>query len=338
MVSSSVRSLPGRSGVLIGFSLLLALAGCRLAEREMQDRTPSGCANCHTNIANQWERSAHALAWSDPAFLRETEERSIEDCLPCHAARPLLEQPPGEPAALRDHDRQFGVECRTCHQLGEAYVGPHESRLGPHPVVQDSVRLPCSDFCGICHEMEAEEHTERYLSAESSGLSCAQCHMPTYRERLTQGHLLSHIHPKRSVHDHAFPVWSPVVSAGAVEIGRPTTTVTAGQPIEVSLTLTNRGAGHRIPTGEYGYRELRVAVELRNRDGRTVGQAHQAVLPGQDLSLAPGVATVFKLQVTADTDEPPQVVRILVERVNGDGSFRYTLAEREFPILPQAGR
>lgn len=336
MVSSSVRSLPGRSGVLIGFSVLIALTGCRLAEREMQDRTPRGCANCHTNIANQWERSAHALAWSDPAFLRETDERSITDCLPCHAPQALLEQPPGEPAVLRDRDRQFGVECRTCHQLGEAYVGPHGSRLGPHPVVQDSVRLPCSDFCGVCHAQEAEEHAELYLSAESSGLSCAQCHMPTYRERLTQGHLLSYIHPKRTAHDHAFPVWSQVVSAGAVEIGTPATRA-AGPAIEVSFTLTNRGAGHRIPTGEYGYREMRVAVELKSRDGRTVGQAHQAVLPGQAQSLAPGVTTAFTLQVAAGTDESPQAVRVLVQRVNGDRTFQYTLAEREFPIPPRAG-
>ena len=51
-------------------------SGCRLAEREMQDRTLQGCANCHTNIAAQWERSAHAIAWTDPEFIRETEERS----------------------------------------------------------------------------------------------------------------------------------------------------------------------------------------------------------------------------------------------------------------------
>jgi len=321
--------------VLLGLSV--ALPACRLAEREMQDRTPRGCANCHTNIADQWERSAHAIAWSDPAFIRETEERSITDCLPCHASQPLLEQPPGEPAALRDDDRAFGVECRTCHQLGEAYVGPYESRLGPHPVVQDSIRLPCSDFCGICHEMEAEEHATVYLPAAPSGLSCAQCHMPTYQERLTQGHLLSYIHPKRTVHNHAFPVWSPIVAAGAVEIGQVAAVAAEGRPIEVSFSLTNRGAGHRIPTGAYGYREMRVAVELLDRDGKTVGHAHQAVLPGQVQSLAPGVPTAFTLQVAATSNESPQVVRVLLERVNRDRSFQYTLAEREFPILPRAG-
>ena len=155
------------AGLAALFVLLLALTGCRLAEREMQDRTPQGFANCHTNIAAQWERSAHAVAWTNPEFIRETEERSATDCLPCHASLPLLEQPPGEPAQLRDHQRQFGIECRTCHQLGDAYAGPYESQIGPHPTVADPVRLPCSDFCGICHETEAEEHATLYPASSS---------------------------------------------------------------------------------------------------------------------------------------------------------------------------
>lgn len=319
--------------MLLGLSV--TVPACRLAEREMQDRTPPGCANCHTNIAAQWERSAHAIAWTNPEFIRETEERSATDCLPCHAARPLLEQSPGEPAQLRDHQRQFGIECRTCHQLGEAYVGSHASRLGPHPVVQDSVRLPCSDFCGICHQTEAEEHATLYsASAAGDQRSCAQCHMPAYRERLTQGHVLSYIHPKRTVHDHAFPVWSPVVTAGAVEIGRPVTSRAEGQPVEVTFTLTNRGAGHRIPSGEFGYRKLRVAVMLLDRQGQGIGQAEQAVFPGDDASLAPGVATTFRLPVAVTANAPAERIRILAERVNRDRSFQYTLAEREWPMIP----
>jgi hypothetical protein len=324
---------------LVGGGLLLALAGCRLAEREMQDRSPQGCANCHTNIAAQWERSAHAIAWTNPEFVLATDGRSIARCLPCHASRPLLEQPPGEPARLRDHQRQYGVECRTCHQLGEAYAGPYESRIGPHPAVQDTVRLPCSDFCGICHAMESDEYTRLYLAASSSNQrTCAQCHMPTSRERLTQGHVLSYIHPKRAVHDHAFPVWAPVVAANAVEIGSPAVTRAEGRSVEVSLTLTNRGAGHRIPSGAFGYRELRVAVDLLDRHGRAVGQAEQAVLPGDDLSLAPAVATPYTLFVAIKSSEPIERIRVLVERVNRDRSFQYTLAEGEWPVADAPGR
>jgi hypothetical protein len=323
--------------ILLGLSA--ALPACRLAEREMQDRTPQGCANCHTNIAQQWERSAHAAAWTDPEFIRQTRERSINSCLPCHASLPLLEQRPGESPRLRDDDRPFGVECRTCHQLGEAYAGPYESRLGPHPTEQDTARLPCSMFCGICHELEEEEHTRLYLAAAgSAGKTCVQCHMPTSRERLTQGHVLSYIHPKRIVHDHAFPSWSPSITAGAVEIGQPTAARTPGEVIEVSLTLRNRGAGHRIPSGKFGYREMQVAIDLLDADGRSIGTAKRAVHPGQALSLAPGVATEFVFEVVATGHDLPQRVRVLVQRLNKDRSFQYTLAEGEWPILQPAGR
>ena len=211
------------------------------------------------------------------------------------------------------------------------------TRAASDPILsaQDTVRLPCSDFCGICHELEAEEHATQYLASSSANQhSCAQCHMPTCRERLTQGHILSYIHPKRAVHDHAFPVWSPIVSAGAVEIGRPAVTCVEGRPMEVTFALTNRGAGHRIPTGDYGHRKLRVAVELLDRGGRMLGQAEQAVFPGQDLSLAPGAPTSFRLLVAATANEPAERIRVVVQRVNQARSFQYTLAEGEWPISP----
>jgi len=158
--------------------------------------------------------------------------------------------------------------------------------------------------------------------------------MPTRRERLTQGHVLSYIHPKRVVHDHAFPVWSPVVSAGAVEVGQPSVTCTEGEPAEVTFTLTNRGAGHRIPSGEFGHRKLRVAVELLDGSGRTLGQAEQAVFPGQDLSLAPAAPTPFRFLVPTTGNGPAQRVRVLVQRVNQARSLQYTLAEGEWPMSP----
>jgi len=317
--------------VLFGFSV--TLPACRLAEREMQDRTPRGCANCHTNIAEQWERSAHAQAWADPEFVRQTQERSIKACLPCHASLPLLEQRPGSSPRLRDDDRPYGVECRTCHQLGDAYAGPYESRLGPHPTQPDTTRLPCSTFCGMCHEMEEEEHRMLYLTAdESAGKTCVQCHMPTSRERLTQGHLLSYIHPKRIVHDHAFPLWSPRVTAGAVEIGQPTAARTPGEVIEVTLILSNRGAGHRLPSGKFGYREMQLTVDLLDADGRSIGTAKSSVHPGQPLALDPGVATELVFEVIAPGSMVPRSVRVLVQRLNKDRSWRYTLAEGEWPI------
>ena len=272
--------------ILVWLGLSAIVPGCRLAEREMRDRTPQGCANCHTNIAAQWERSAHAVAWTNPEFIRETEERSVDRLLavPCLAAaagatarrtRPTS----GSPAAVRHRVPHVSPTGRRLRGTARKSARSASHACGP-------VRLPCSDFCGICHETEAEEHATLYLASSAANQrSCAQCHMPAYRDRLTQGHVLSYIHPKRTVHNHAFPVWSSVVSADAVEIGPPAATSAAGQPVEVAFTLTNRGAGHRIPSGDFGYRKLRVAVMLLDRQGQIIGLAEQSVFPGDDLSL-----------------------------------------------------
>jgi hypothetical protein len=215
----------------------------------MRDRTPQGCANCHTTIAQQWEASAHATAWSDPEFVERSRNYTVSNCLPCHAAQPLLEQPPRERPVLRDPERHFGVDCKTCHQLGDAYVGGYRNHVGPHPTAQDTTRLPCSAFCGVCHEAEYREYAELYVSSVEAPETCGDCHMPTCRTRLTQGHLLSLIHPKRVTHDHSFLTWTPEVSDDAVTIDQPKAISLPDGQLEIALTLTNHGAGHCIPTG-----------------------------------------------------------------------------------------
>jgi len=117
-------------------------------------------------------------------------------------------------------------------------------------------------------------------------------------------------------------------------VGKPSVTRAKNGPTEVTFTLANRGAGHRIPSGEFGYRKLRVAVELLDRGGRTLGQAEQAVFPGQDLSLAPWVPTPFRLRVAATGNEATERVRVVVQRVHRGRSFQYTLAEGEWPVSP----
>ena len=66
-----------------------------------------------------------------------------------------------------------------------------------------------------------KEYTESYRASLEPGQpfkTCANCHMPISCQRLTQGKLLSLIHPPRIVHDHSFNVWTPVVTQGAVEV------------------------------------------------------------------------------------------------------------------------
>lgn len=306
--------------------------GCRVPNRHVKTTRPHGCAECHVEIACQWQSSPHASAWTSPSFQSATQQATSTACLPCHAAEPLLEQPPGERPRLRGEYRQDGVDCHACHAYCGGYAGGHRT-FGPHIMVEDGVRLPCSEFCGTCHTTEMEEYTEEYTGTYEPAqvAQCADCHMPRYSARLTQGHLLSLIHPRRAVPDHSFALWNEVVAGGAVEV-----VSLRAEPVEsgwlVRLTLVNRRAGHRIPTGKFGHREVRILAEAEDRDGQALGQTEQSLVARTASALLPGKPTDFVLAIPLSGEAPPHRLRLTVERVNEDRSFRYPLATAELEV------
>ena len=97
----------------------------------------------------------------------------------------------------------------------------------------------------------------------------------------------------------------------------------------VRVTLINRGAGHRIPTGKFGHREVRILAEAEGVDGQAVGQAEESLVARTSSALLPGKPTEFVLAVPLSGDAPPQRLRLSVERVNEDRTFRHTLATAE---------
>jgi hypothetical protein len=320
-----IGTLSGLGGFV--FLLALAVCGCRLGEDHVKSTRPSGCAECHIDIVCQWQSSPHASAWTSAAF----QEMAAGDsyCTPCHAPEPLLEQPPSDAPRVRDHDRVDGVDCHACHAYCGAYAGPYET-FGPHGMAQDLVHLPCSGFCGRCHAMEYEEYETLYLESMTPGCApeCGDCHMPIYIDRLTQGHLLSYIHPKREVHDHSFPLWTPLITAGCVEISELTARMSSTSQLVIATTLINRGAGHRIPTGEFGHNEVRLLVQIVDDANQVVGETEESVFAGDDKALSPQAATPFAFEVNLAPDARPSRVDLTVEVVNEDRTFRYALAQQ----------
>jgi hypothetical protein len=304
------------------------LSGCNLGQREMEDTTPHGCAECHVDITHQWQQSAHSIAWLSPEFTELTDQHREESCLPCHASKPLLEQSPGSEPQLRDSHRQFGVDCNVCHQIGCGYAGPYKNLIEAHPTIQDTTRLPCSDFCGSCHRMEHEQYVEQYLATTSEPAnSCSGCHMPAYRSRLTQDHILSYIHPKRIVRDHSFPVWDDRVSCGAIELAVRDASWPEPKTVQVRVTLVNRGAGHSIPVGEFGHRELNVRAEVRRADGSVLGEREHVVLADSHDCLRLHEPVEYVLDVPVADAAAASKVRVTVERVDPDGDLLYRFVD-----------
>jgi nitrate/TMAO reductase-like tetraheme cytochrome c subunit len=318
---------------LFGVSGAVLMAGCRLVQTGVKDTTPRGCAECHVDIARQWETSAHAIAWTNPEFGSETRMQTTKECLPCHAPEPVLEKSVNAPVALREERREDGVDCVTCHRLGDAYAGPYKG-WGPHEMTQ-TAWMTCSHFCGTCHSYEIREYETLYLPvARSRGevKQCAECHMPARRARLTQGHILSLAHPKRVVRDHSFPAWTEEVIRGAIEVTDAPTFAREDREYTVKFTLTNRGAGHRIPPGGHGHEEVRIVIELIDQAGNVVGAKEHSLFGSRAMGLAPERPTPFSFRVEITEGSNPVRTRLLIESVKRDRSVRRPLLDRQWEL------
>jgi nitrate/TMAO reductase-like tetraheme cytochrome c subunit len=333
--SGRVPAVLGMTVVLYQFVMLAA--GCRVPNKHVKSIRPHSCAECHADITCQWQSSAHAEAWTNPAFWEAIGSSEGTGCFPCHAPNPLLEQPRLAAPTLRNAFREDGVDCHACHASCGAYVGKY-STFGPHPMKQDLTRLPCSDFCGRCHLQEMKEYEEFYSPAIASGplASCADCHMPRYRDRLTQGHLLSLIHPERAVPDHSFSAEKTIGARDAVRITE-LQLVSMGDGLwQVNTTLVNQGAGHCIPSGKFGPNEARILVEVLDAENRVATQSEKSLFARSKTSLVPGRPASFTFGLVPFGDASGHRLRLTVERVNEDRTFRLRLAqqERSFPNEP----
>jgi len=330
-----VRSFLILAAVLVGLGLPLILPGCGLTgNRLARSHTPRDCAECHVDTTRQWADSAHAAAWSNAAFIETSQQRSMPECLPCHAPTPMLEQSSGSRPVLRNDRDEDGVDCHACHAIGRDYAGPYLT-WGPHRTERDRARLPCSSFCGRCHLVEMEEYETLYVASlepTERPKQCRECHMPQRIQRLTQGHLLSLAHPKRVTHDHRFPLWTEEITRDAVEMTDLAVRRQSDGELAIDVTLVNRGAGHRIPTGEYGHREVRILVEVLDQNEDVLNDDEWPLMARYPDALSPGKASKFPFDITLPLDAEPHRVRVTVERVNSDRSFRYVLASGERSI------
>ncbi len=264
---------------------------------------PKDCGVCHPAELADWETSLHAKAMGpgvagqlvdmirqDPAGVRE--------CQGCHA--PLAEQLEQVEGRAGDAVRFVrntsfsrslqaqGIICAACHVRGWERFGPpkRDGSLVSAPARAElphsgATRTPAflrSEFCRSCHQFGADgyalngkllENTYEEWRASpyaGQGVQCQDCHMPDRR------------HLWRGIHD------PEMVRSGVViqlKLARPTHRV--GEPVEATLSVTNRGVGHMFPT----YLTPKVFLRMDFVDGRgrlVPGSSEQSVI-GRDATL-----------------------------------------------------
>lgn len=272
-----------------------------------QFEPPSACG-CHAALIEQWQRSMHAKALTDPLYLAKLEDaRAATDgaivpfCNTCHGPAAMMADRFGDetmPPGVAE-----GVACTFCHQVtgnlpGEPANVSHlveangvrraqiKDPQAPHPA-EYSAFHETAEFCGGCHnvnhpvnglELEAT-YTEWSQSPwADEDVTCQDCHMS--REPGVIGPYTGTAAPGAPERPN---IYSMTFVGAQVELGDGTAATAllrsaaevslevpeiVGEKAEAVVTVTNTGAGHDLPTGLTEVREMWLEVYLEDADGK----------------------------------------------------------------------
>jgi len=238
---------------------------------------------------------------------------------------------------------KMSVDCTSCHKQGGRVldgtvreVWPNSPGVlslqvlrppegdniffGPYPDIHDpDTYLPLSResaFCAACHEFSFwgtpiyTSYPEWLASPYSDpiqGQTCQDCHMPpngdTYYALPEQGGLP---HPPESIPSHL------QLGAASQELLQETVDLdvdvaVVGDRLDVTVTVTNTGAGHHVPTDHPG-RHLLLVLSAVDGGGQTLTQLTGPTIPDWGGSLAdlPGVGFAKVLR-DVETGEAPVI-------------------------------
>ena len=264
------------------------------------------CGECHAEIYAEWKSSTHAHAWSDAQFQAELRKdpEVAWICINCHTPlsnqqaslvavaetirTPEVRPNPSYDAALRDE----GVTCLTCHWREQGIAAVHEDVRAPHPTVF-SPDLRSEDTCTGCHQAVARLedtlvcsfNTGAEWEAAAPGKTCSGCHMPSVQRPSAAGA------PARAGGRHTFPGslipkdlpteqeaalmaadWQAGVELELTQEDR------GDEPPQMAAIVSNRRAGHRVPTGDP---ERYLELTLTAVDAEGVERARSELRIGQ---------------------------------------------------------
>jgi len=234
------------------------------------------CADCHEEIFEAWKKSRHFQAWTSSVFIEDSENRSKEKCLSCHAPDTVK---PGEKPSLRLEHRDSGVFCISCHVRDGAIEGPFELFSPPHPTRKNQDYRK-SKFCSSCHPKTFKE-----WKAISKDAICQDCHMRRNPGRLTQKFPLSFFHSSKQVANHSFP-------AGIVE-DEDIAVDYEWKGASITVKLTNKFALHNLPTADNGDPRFYLYLTLFDVNNEEIDRAKEILAPQQETALIYGQPTPF---------------------------------------------
>jgi hypothetical protein len=274
------------------FVLLLFSCGPSLFGVDLQ--TPSSaeiCGDCHRAIHDGWRRSAHANAMESRLFqdalkLAEADFglQSRRVCLSCHSPIAVLT---GDLGLIKKVSWE-GVTCDYCHSIRDVTLtdgnprakvefslvksGPSKEAVSTAHGTAYSPIFTSPLACVTCHEYRNSlgfpvltTYTEWKNSAYTGGEeSCQSCHM--YRvegdvvdPRVKRGSRLA-LNLHEIPGSHSLDQLNKAIKAQL-------SATREGNQVKVSVEVSNRGAGHDVPTGS-PLRQLILEIRADRYDGK----------------------------------------------------------------------
>jgi hypothetical protein len=283
----------------------------------------AGCARCHAGLVDEWSRSRHAVAWTNPIFRREYDARPQAWCVNCHAPLTTQQADPAGPRAAQ------GVDCASCHVRGGSLVSARRAPASPHATVVDA-SFGSPAYCADCHQFTfpvlddrgaAVAMTDHPMQSTLSSFAAG----PYAQQR--DGCMTCH----GSQHGHAYPgAHDPAMLDLALDLEwcRPPGIDIAGSDVTpadgpeerdpIAVTLRNMAAGHAVPTGDiHRHMYLRVwrstAPEAMFQAffGRRFEPAEEGgKATTWDSTLAPGAAKRFEVDPASLGGEPDEPLNL----------------------------
>ena len=133
--------------------------------------------------------------------------------------------------------------------------------------------------------------------------------MPRGERKLVQGLLLSLVVPDRMVGQHLQSYEKLFIDAALI-------TGEAGKG-SIKISLTNRGAGHNMPTGKYGDYRVVLDTQVKDAAGKNIFSKEEVFSTLQKNGIPPQKAVTFDYPVSLEAGKRYQVNSSLRYQVEG---------------------